>query len=561
MAKILIVEDDKKLREELKIFLEKHGYEAVILEKFDNTIAELLESKADLVLLDINLPYMDGEYICKEIRKVSNVPIIIVTSRDNELDELLSINNGADQYITKPYNIQILLAKIERLLQRSNTSQVNQDKIDCGEFVLNISKSIIEKDDKSIELTKNELKILHYLVLNKGKIVSRNEIMDYLWDSESFVDDNTLTVNIKRLRTKLEEVGLKDLIETKRGLGVYFKMRFKEYLKDKIIYISLLVFAVITIEILLIPYDMQIFIKIYVAVAIIAAFLIGFLVEYYSKKNYYDTVKSRIRELQEEYLIMEVLPKADFTEANILEDAIRDIGKSMLENVNKYKYLQEDYKDFIELWIHEIKIPIATSKMIVENNKNEITASINEELDKIDNYTEQALFYARSNTVEKDYIVRKIQLKEIVNASILKNKAQLIQNKISIDTKNLDETVCTDSKWCIFIINQIIQNSIKYSKNADRQIEIYGERKKENIILYIKDNGIGIKESEITRVFEKGFTGENGRITGKKSTGIGLYLCKKLCDKLCIGLELNSKKDEGTEVKLIFPNNSFINMK
>ena len=338
-------------------------------------------------------------------------------------------------------------------------------------------------------------------------------------------------------------------------------MKFKDYVKDKILYISLLVFAVITIEILLIPYDMQIFIKIYVAVAIIVAFLIGFLVEYYSKKNYYDTVKSRVKELQEEYLITEVLPKADFTEANILEDITRDIGKSMLENVNKYKYLQEDYKDFIELWIHEIKIPIATSKMIVENNKNEITESINEELDKIDNYTEQALFYARSNTVEKDYIVRKIQLKEIVNSSILKNKTQLIQNKISINTKNLDEIVYTDSKWCIFIINQIIQNSIKYSKNADMQIEIYGERKKENIILHIKDNGIGIKENELTRVFEKGFTGENGRITGKKSTGIGLYLCKKLCDKLCIGLELNSKKDEGTEVKLIFPNNSFINMK
>ncbi len=338
-------------------------------------------------------------------------------------------------------------------------------------------------------------------------------------------------------------------------------MRFKDYLKDKIIYISLLLFAVITIEILLIPYDIQVFIKIYVAVAIIAAFLIGFLVEYYSKKNYYDTVKSRIKELQEEYLIMEVLPKANFTEASILEDVIRDIGKSMLENVNKYKYLQEDYKDFIELWIHEIKIPIATSKMIVENNKNEITASIDEELDKIDNYTEQALFYARSNTVEKDYIVRKIQLKEIVNASILKNKAQLIQNKISIDTKDLDEIVYTDSKWCIFIINQIIQNSIKYSKKENRQIEIFSEEKKENIILHLKDNGIGIKESELTRVFEKGFTGENGRITGKKSTGIGLYLCKKLCDKLCIGLELNSKKDEGTEVKLIFPKNSFINMK
>lgn len=338
-------------------------------------------------------------------------------------------------------------------------------------------------------------------------------------------------------------------------------MKFKDYLKDKILYISLVAFAVITIEILLIPYNILVYIKIYIAIVIIAAFLIGFLVEYYSKKNYYDTVKSRIKELQEEYLIMEVLPKANFTEASILEDVIRDIGKSMIENVNKYKYLQEDYKDFIELWIHEIKIPIATSKMIVENNKNEITASINEEIDKIENYTEQALFYARSNTVEKDYIVRKIKLKEIVNASILKNKAQLIQNKISIDIKDLEEIVYTDSKWCIFIINQIIQNSIKYSKSENRQIEIFSEEKKENIILHIKDNGIGIKENELTRVFEKGFTGENGRITGKKSTGIGLYLCKKLCDKLCIGLELNSKKDEGTEVKLIFPNNSFINMK
>ncbi len=223
MSKIVIVEDDRKLREELKIFLEKHGYNVEMLEKFDNTIEDILNAKPDLILLDINLPYVDGEYICKEIRKISNVPIIMVTSRDNELDELLSINNGADQYVTKPYNIQILLAKIERLLKRSYSSNISQDKINCGNFILNISKSIIEKENISLELTKNELKILYFLVLNKEKIVSRNEIMDYLWDSESFVDDNTLTVNIKRLRTKLEEIGLKDIIETKRGLGYILK--------------------------------------------------------------------------------------------------------------------------------------------------------------------------------------------------------------------------------------------------------------------------------------------------------------------------------------------------
>ena len=219
MAKILIIEDDKKLRTELKIFLEKNGYQVSILEEFKNPIENILKENADLILLDINLPYTDGEYICKELRKTSDIPIIIVTSRDNEIDELISLNNGADQYVTKPYNIQILLAKVSGLLRRTQNNEINQNKINCNKFILNISKSLIENGEKKIELTKNELKILHFLVLNKGKIVSRDEIMNYLWDSESFIDDNTLTVNMTRLRTKLEELGIKDIIQTKRGQG------------------------------------------------------------------------------------------------------------------------------------------------------------------------------------------------------------------------------------------------------------------------------------------------------------------------------------------------------
>lgn len=219
MQKILIVEDDEKLRNELEIFLNKNGYEASSLKKFDNTINEILESDSDLVLLDINLPFADGEYICKEIRKVSQIPIIMVTSRDNEIDELLSMNYGADHYVTKPFNIQILLAKISSILRRANIVETNQNKIDCKQFILNLSKSTIEKDGKILELTKNELKILHFLVEKRGQIVSREEIMSYLWDSESFIDDNTLTVNMTRLRNKLEELDLKELIETKRGQG------------------------------------------------------------------------------------------------------------------------------------------------------------------------------------------------------------------------------------------------------------------------------------------------------------------------------------------------------
>ena len=219
MQKILIVEDDEKLRCELEIFLNNNGYKVETIKTFDNTINDIQAINPDLILLDISLPNADGEHICKEIRKKSNIPIIIITSRDSEIDELLCINYGADHYITKPFNIQILLAKIGSLLKRaSNFNEIN-DKIDAKEFILNTSKSTIEKQGKTIELTKNEYKILKYLVQNREKIVSREEIMECLWESESFIDDNTLTVNITRLRNKLEELDLKELLQTRRGQG------------------------------------------------------------------------------------------------------------------------------------------------------------------------------------------------------------------------------------------------------------------------------------------------------------------------------------------------------
>lgn len=224
MEKILIVEDDEKLRKELEIFLNNNGYLSETLNTFNNTLNDILKINPELLLLDLNLPNADGEYICKEIRKKSNMPIIIITSRDNEIDELLTINNGADHYITKPFNIHILLAKINSLLRRTK-SQENIDRIDAKDFILNINKSTIEKDNTIIELTKNEFRILKYLVQNRNKIVSREDIMMCLWDSDNFIGDSTLTVNITRVRYKLEELGLKELLETKRGQGYILKGR------------------------------------------------------------------------------------------------------------------------------------------------------------------------------------------------------------------------------------------------------------------------------------------------------------------------------------------------
>lgn len=334
-------------------------------------------------------------------------------------------------------------------------------------------------------------------------------------------------------------------------------MSFKEFISNKKVLIFLIIFFIFTSEILLLPYEISRFIKLYIGIAPIVFVLIAILIEYREKQKFYDELNNSLNELKEKYLISEIISVPDFIEGKILKNTIKEAGKSMTENVNSYKIMQEDYKDYIELWIHEIKIPIATSEMIIENNKTEVTKSINEELNKIENYTEQALYYARSNNANKDYIVTKSNLQEIVNNGVKKNKTALLSNKTSIELHDLEKEVYTDSKWVIFIISQIIQNSIKYSKNEDRKIEIYSITNSDNVILHIKDNGIGISSKDIGRVFEKSFTGENGRTINKKSTGIGLYLCKKLCDKLGLGIEISSEKNIGTDVKIIFPKGSF----
>ena len=337
-------------------------------------------------------------------------------------------------------------------------------------------------------------------------------------------------------------------------------MKFRDFIKEKMILIIGTILAILSVEILLLAYHIGILVKLYCAIIIIFVVTLAIFIEYKRKKDFYSQLEMNMEELKEKYLISEIIRTPNFIEGKILKEILQDTGKSMLENVNYYKNIQEDYKEYIELWIHEVKIPIAASKLIIENNKNEITKSIDEELDKVENYTEQALFYARSNAVEKDYIINKTNLKEIVNGSILKNKTTLLNEKVSIELTNLkDEEIYTDSKWAIFIINQILQNAIKYSKKDNKKIEISSKEKNDKVILYIKDNGIGIRKGEITRVFERGFTGENGRSIGQKSTGIGLYLCKKLCDKLGLGIEINSEKGEGTEVRVIFPKNSYTN--
>lgn len=219
MKKIIIIEDEEVIREELESFLSKYGYSVIAPTDFANIIDIIEMEKGDLILLDINLPIFDGYYICREIRKKSEVPIIIVTSRDSDVDELMSMNLGADDFITKPYNTQILLAHIASILKRTYGNTSANNVLIYGDLELNLSNASILYKGKDLELTKNEVKILSYLISKKGNIVSRDSLMAHLWKIDYFVDDSTLSVNVTRLRKKLEEIGMQNPIETRRGLG------------------------------------------------------------------------------------------------------------------------------------------------------------------------------------------------------------------------------------------------------------------------------------------------------------------------------------------------------
>ncbi len=216
--KIFVVEDETEICKELSVLLQKYGYAYESSTDFAHITDHILKAEADLVLLDINLPYQDGYTICREIRKQSNIPIIVLTSRNTDFDELMSLNIGADDFMVKPYNAQVLMARIEKILKRTYEAQVPSILTHKG-LTINLLKATASYGDKEVDLTKNELGILRLLVVNKGNVIPRDAIIDELWQSDEFIDENTLNVNIVRLRKKLSEIGVPDYLETKRGLG------------------------------------------------------------------------------------------------------------------------------------------------------------------------------------------------------------------------------------------------------------------------------------------------------------------------------------------------------
>lgn len=329
------------------------------------------------------------------------------------------------------------------------------------------------------------------------------------------------------------------------------------FLKNKLFKIISLIFVIMIICAYLGAIQTPKFALIMITILFLSLEIISIIVEYIIKSNYYNDVNNKLEKLDKKYLLPELIDKTNFVEGNILYDVILETNKSMIDNVNEFKRTQEDFKDYINAWVHEIKTPIATSKLIVENNKkNKELNEINEQLDKVESYVEQALYFSKIGNVSNDYIIKPLSLDRFVKQWLKENSNIFITNNVSIELKNLDYVIYADVKWLQFILNQIINNSIKYGST---KIILSAVKNPENICFEIIDNGIGIPKKDLSKVFNKGFTGENGR-KNFKSTGIGLYICKRLCEKLEILIKIDSKENIGTNVTLIFPISSFVKL-
>ena len=333
-------------------------------------------------------------------------------------------------------------------------------------------------------------------------------------------------------------------------------MKFKSYIKDNITGIVVTIFTYLMSLFFMYSYRLSADMILIISIIYFTGFFSRVLWDYFRKKDFYNSLSDGLKQLNKKYLISEIVEEPDFLEGKIIHDALYESGKSMSENIDIYRKNAEEFQEYIELWVHEIKLPVASLLLMSHNDEN--GAKYSRQLHRIDSYIENVLYYARSESAEKDYIIKPIQLGNIFRNIAVKNRSELLGMNISINTNGLDKTVSTDEKWLEFIFGQLLSNSMKYiSSSRDHELNIYTEEDKDSIILHFRDNGIGIPASDLLYIFDKSYTGENGR-THSRSTGMGLYIVKNLCIRLGHKIRAESVQGEFTDIIITFGKNSYV---
>ena len=333
-------------------------------------------------------------------------------------------------------------------------------------------------------------------------------------------------------------------------------MKFSDYITDRIVSFVCFVISEGLVFGLLWLVEVPMVFIIFTEIIFLLFFLASLIWDYHRRSGYYNRLLQLLDRLDEKTLLMEIAERPGFLDAKIVSYILKQNNKYQNDKIAEMQKQSRDYRDFLDTWVHEIKTPITSARLIIENEKNPTTLKIEDELRKIDNFVELVLYYARSSDVEKDFKVENTTLKALVSTALKTYSKPIIQAGGRIHIEGMDIPVCADSKSCSFIIGQVISNAIKY-RQEEFCLEFRSQVQKNRIALLIHDNGIGISKADLSRVFDKGFTGENGR-RFSKSTGIGLYLCKMLCDRMNIAISISSEKGQGTTVALYFPTESLL---
>ena len=334
-------------------------------------------------------------------------------------------------------------------------------------------------------------------------------------------------------------------------------MKFNSFLKDRLYSIVTALFCYFIILLVLLAFKSDKSIIIAITIILLVTYILLFLTDFFRKQKFYTDLLTNIDNLDKAYLVLETLNRPEFYEGELLCQALYEIDKSMNENVRIEKEQLLDNKKYIEMWIHEVKRPLASLVLTLNNQKNILDRKTKNILKRLEDYVDQVLYYVRSENAEKDYFIKEVDLSKVIKNVGIKNMDDLLDNKVEFIVDKTNYKVFTDSKWLEFILNQIINNSIKYKRNIDNSyIKIYVKDNLDTTVLIIEDNGIGIKSSDIRQVFDKTFTGTNGR-EKTTSTGMGLYIAKNLCKKLGHKIEIESKENEYTRVFITFAKNKF----
>ena len=552
MKHIAVVEDEALMREELADMLRRAGYAVTEVTDFADVTGQLLALAPDLVLLDLNLPEVSGFQICRDLKRRSALPVLVLTSRDQLRDEVHALELGADEYLTKPYRKERLLARIGNVLKRY---EGRPNLLEGADFLLDRQTYTLYIHNQSVVLPPNQGKLLETLLAHGGQTATKDELSRALWGTTEFIDENALQVNLTRLKKTMASLGMCQQLVSVRGVGYRRMKRNGSYLRQYLPWLGLLLGVDALAALLLWLADARAIAAMSAVIVLATVFLFGgvcaVLCARSKKRERAFTAFLTAPDAAHEQALCRLLSENETQSVHLLGETLR----AQQQAIAQLQAQMDDYENYVELWAHEVKTPLALLTLVLDNRRDTLPETVGFKLDYVRNrmqaFIDQMLYYARLRGARRDYRFERLTLRGCIG-EVLDDYRPLLEEKgFRVEIRPTDETVFADRRGLCFLLGQVVSNSVKYA--LEKPVLSFSlESKDTATVLSIRDNGPGVRACDLPYVFEKGFTGDSGH-EKNKATGMGLYLAREVAKDLGLTLTAASDWGAGFEVRVTFP--------